>query len=105
MNGSGAEGVRGYVRDLAFTEGECDATTGHIPMRLASGGPSEWPRLMQGGAPRSALLESFRRTPHAVLFATASFWQGVDVPGNAVSCVVIGKVPLATLTLLQGMGG
>ena len=51
---------------------------------------------MQGGAPRSALLESFRRTPHAVLFATASFWQGVDVPGNAVSCVVIGKLPFAS---------
>lgn len=95
---------------------------------------AEWPLLMQGEAPRSALLDMFRRTPHAVLFATASFWQGVDVPGDALTCVVIDKlpfaspgdpitaarldaikasggspfddyqVPLATLTLLQGMG-
>ncbi len=38
--------------------------------------------LMQGSGPRSALLEEFRSTPNAVLFATSSFWQGVDVPGS-----------------------
>ena len=93
-----------------------------------------FPILAQGSAPHSALLQQFRTTPHAVLFATSSFWQGVDVMGEALSCVIIDKlpfaspgdpitaarieavanrggqpfgdyqVPLAILTLLQGLG-
>jgi ATP-dependent DNA helicase DinG len=93
-----------------------------------------YPVLVQGSAPRSALLEQFRTTPNAVLLATSSFWQGVDVMGDALSCVIIDKlpfaspgdpitaarieaiadrggqpfgeyqVPLAILTLLQGLG-
>jgi ATP-dependent DNA helicase DinG len=93
-----------------------------------------FPVLTQGSAPRSALLQQFRTTPNAVLFATSSFWQGVDVMGEALSCVIIDKlpfaspgdpitaarieavanrggqpfgdyqVPLAILTLLQGLG-
>jgi len=55
----------------------------------------EYPTLLQGTAPRSALLEGFRSTPGAVLFATASFWQGVDVPGQQLSCVIIDKLPFA----------
>jgi ATP-dependent DNA helicase DinG len=55
----------------------------------------EYPTLMQGTGPRSALLEEFRNTPHCVLFATASFWQGVDVPGEQLSCVIIDKLPFA----------
>ncbi|HTS77038.1 MAG TPA: helicase C-terminal domain-containing protein [Bryobacteraceae bacterium] len=51
--------------------------------------------LLQGTGPRSALLEEFRATPNAVLFATASFWQGVDVPGDQLSCVIIDKLPFA----------
>ena len=51
--------------------------------------------LMQGSGPRSALLEEFRSTPNAVLFATSSFWQGVDVPGDQLSCVIIDKLPFA----------
>jgi ATP-dependent DNA helicase DinG len=51
--------------------------------------------LLQGTGPRSALLEEFRSTPNAVLFATASFWQGVDVPGDQLSCVIIDKLPFA----------
>jgi len=51
--------------------------------------------LLQGTAPRSALLEEFRSTPNAVLFATSSFWQGVDVPGEQLSCVIIDKLPFA----------
>ena len=51
--------------------------------------------LMQGTGPRSALLEEFRSTPNAVLFATSSFWQGVDVPGEQLSCVIIDKLPFA----------
>ena len=55
----------------------------------------EYPSLLQGTGPRTALLEEFRRTPHAVLFATSSFWQGVDVPGEQLSCVIIDKLPFA----------
>jgi ATP-dependent DNA helicase DinG len=51
--------------------------------------------LMQGTAPRNALLDEFRSTPHSVLFATSSFWQGVDVPGEQLSCVIIDKLPFA----------
>jgi len=93
-----------------------------------------YPVLVQGTAPRSALVLDFRHTPGAVLLATSSFWQGVDVVGEALSCVIIDKlpfaspadpvtaarieaiagrggspfdeyqVPLAILTLLQGLG-
>jgi ATP-dependent DNA helicase DinG len=55
----------------------------------------EFPTLLQGTAPRSALLEEFRSTPNCVLFATVSFWQGVDVPGDQLSCVIIDKLPFA----------
>jgi ATP-dependent DNA helicase DinG len=55
----------------------------------------EYPTLMQGSGPRSALLDEFRRTPNCVLFATSSFWQGVDVPGEQLSCVIIDKLPFA----------
>lgn len=54
-----------------------------------------FPLLLQGTAPRSALLERFRNTPGAVLFATASFWQGVDVPGEQLSCVIVDRLPFA----------
>ena len=55
----------------------------------------EYPVLLQGTGPRTALLEEFRETPHSVLFATSSFWQGVDVPGESLSCVIIDKLPFA----------
>ncbi|HKV27387.1 MAG TPA: helicase C-terminal domain-containing protein [Candidatus Acidoferrales bacterium] len=54
-----------------------------------------FPLLLQGTAPRSALLDRFRATPGAVLLATASFWQGVDVPGSQLSCVIIDRLPFA----------
>jgi ATP-dependent DNA helicase DinG len=44
---------------------------------------------------KAGLLEQFRRTPGAVLFATSSFWQGVDVRGEQLSCVIIDKLPFA----------
>ena len=55
----------------------------------------EYPTLLQGTGPRSALLEEFRTTPNCVLFATSSFWQGVDVQGEQLSCVIIDKLPFA----------
>ncbi len=55
----------------------------------------KFPLLLQGTAPRSILLDRFRSTPNAVLFATSSFWQGVDVPGAQLSCVIIDKLPFA----------
>lgn len=58
-------------------------------------GELEYPMLIQGSAPRSALLEEFRSTPNAILFATSSFWQGVDVQGEQLSCVIIDRLPFA----------
>jgi ATP-dependent DNA helicase DinG len=55
----------------------------------------EYPLLMQGEAPRTALIEQFRATPGAVLFGTSSFWQGVDVQGEQLSCVIIDRLPFA----------
>lgn len=55
----------------------------------------EYPMLKQGDAPKSALLEEFRLTPNAVLFGTSSFWQGVDVQGEQLSCVIIDRLPFA----------
>ena len=59
-------------------------------------GRVEFPLLMQGEAPKAQLLDTFRRTRHAVLLATASFWQGVDVAGEQLSCVIVDKLPFAS---------
>ena len=56
----------------------------------------EYPMLVQGTAPRSQLLKQFREIPNSVLFATSSFWQGVDVVGEALSCVIVDKLPFAS---------
>ena len=72
--------------------------TSHQQMRMVYDRVSlavEWPTLLQGTGPRSALLAEFRETPHSVLFATSAFWQGVDVPGDQLSCVIIDKLPFA----------
>ena len=123
---------------LAVTEGRAFvlftsyANLRAVHARLAATLP--YPLLVQGAAPRTTLLREFRNTPHSVLLATSSFWQGVDVAGDTLSCVVIDKlpfsspgdpitaarmeaiearggnpfaeyqVPLAILTLLQGLG-
>ena len=55
-----------------------------------------YPILVQGEAPRSLLIEQFRETPNAVLLGTSSFWQGVDVVGEALSCVIVDKLPFAS---------
>lgn len=72
--------------------------TSHQQMRMIYDRVSlaiEFPTLLQGTGPRNALLEEFRSTPHSVLFATSSFWQGVDVQGEQLSCVIIDKLPFA----------
>ncbi len=55
----------------------------------------DFPLLLQGTASKKALLEEFRATPNAVLFGTSSFWQGVDVQGEALSCVIVDRLPFA----------
>ncbi|MBI4853075.1 MAG: ATP-dependent DNA helicase [Acidobacteria bacterium] len=54
-----------------------------------------FPTLIQGQSSKAALLERFCKTPNSVLFAVSSFWQGVDVQGEALSCVIIDKLPFA----------
>ena len=54
-----------------------------------------YPCLVQGSMSKAGLLDRFRKTPNAVLFATSSFWQGVDVRGEQLSCVIIDKLPFA----------
>ncbi len=54
-----------------------------------------FPCFVQGSMAKAGLLDQFRKTPNAVLFATSSFWQGVDVRGDQLSCVIIDKLPFA----------
>ncbi len=81
------------TRGRAFVLFTSYAQMNEIYQRLL--GELEFPMLLQGDAPKSALLEEFRLTPHAVLFATSSFWQGVDVQGEQLSCVIIDRLPFA----------
>jgi ATP-dependent DNA helicase DinG len=133
-----ARAAEEIVAILSRTEGRAFVLfTSHAAMREAHArvaGRLPYPLLLQGEAPRTLLLERFRTTPNSVLLATSSFWQGVDVAGEALSCVIIDKlpfaspadpivqarieslmragedafggyqVPLAILTLLQGLG-
>jgi len=57
-----------------------------------------YPAMIQGQGSKTGLLDWFRATQGAVLFATSSFWQGVDVQGEALSCVIISKLPFAVPT-------
>lgn len=91
--------------------------TSHRALRQAAelvGAALDYPILVQGDAPRTELLETFRTTAHAVLLGTSSFWEGVDVRGQALSCVIIDKLPFASpgdpvlkarLTRMEEQGG
>ncbi|MGA2346025.1 MAG: ATP-dependent DNA helicase [Candidatus Sulfotelmatobacter sp.] len=81
------------TRGRAFVLFTSYAQMNDIYQRLL--GEVEFPMLRQGDAPKSVLLEEFRLTPNAVLFATSSFWQGVDVQGEQLSCVIIDRLPFA----------
>ena len=86
--------ILGLSRGRAFVLFTSYANMNAVAERIA--GRIDYPVFMQGEAPKAALLETFRETPHAVLLATASFWQGVDVAGEQLSCVVIDKLPFAS---------
>jgi ATP-dependent DNA helicase DinG len=91
-----AERIRGLLeitRGRAFVLFTSYAQMRDIYQRLL--GEVEFPMLLQGDAPKTALLEEFRLTPNCVLFATSSFWQGVDVQGEQLSCVIIDRLPFA----------
>jgi ATP-dependent DNA helicase DinG len=87
------------VRLLDFSRGRAFVLfTSYQQMRLVYDRVSlmvDWPTLMQGTGPRNALLDEFKATKNCVLFATSSFWQGVDVPGDQLSCVIIDRLPFA----------
>jgi ATP-dependent DNA helicase DinG len=56
----------------------------------------DYPMLVQGTAPRTELVQRFRELGNAVLLGTYSFWEGIDVRGQALSCVIIDKLPFAS---------
>lgn len=92
-----AEEVVGLLelsRGRAFVLFTSYANMNAVAERVA--GRVEFPLFIQGEAPKAQLLETFRQTPGAVLFATSSFWQGVDVVGDQLSCVIIDKLPFAS---------
>lgn len=72
--------------------------TSHRALKIAAELLAEqidYPLLVQGEAPKTELLEKFRTNSHTVLLGTNSFWEGVDVKGQALSCVIIDKLPFA----------
>ena len=83
-----------HSRGRAFVLFTSYANMNAVAERVA--GEVDFPLMIQGEAPKPALLEMFRRTKGAVLFATASFWQGVDVVGDQLSCVIVDKLPFAS---------
>ncbi len=87
-------GLLEHSRGRAFVLFTSYANMNGVAERVA--GEVDFPLMIQGEAPKPALLEMFRRTKGAVLFATASFWQGVDVVGDQLSCVIVDKLPFAS---------
>jgi ATP-dependent DNA helicase DinG len=86
---------------VALTRGRAFCLfTSHRALHGARAGLADlpYPLLVQGTEPRATLIERFRGTPGAVLLGTGSFWEGVDVPGDALSLVVIDKLPFAPHT-------
>jgi len=73
--------------------------TSHRALRMAANylaDHDDFTLLVQGDSPRRELLSVFAKTDHAVLLGTSSFWEGVDIRGDALSCVVIDKLPFAS---------
>ncbi len=95
-----AEAANEIEKILAMTHGRAFVLcTSYRSLRELAGmlvGRVPWPCKTQEELPRARLIEWFKTTPNAVLFATATFWEGVDVPGEALSCVIIDKLPFAS---------
>ena len=87
-------GLLELSRGRAFVLFTSYANMNAVAERIA--GRVDYPLLIQGEAPKAQLLDTFRGTPHAVLLATTSFWQGVDVAGEQLSCVIVDKLPFAS---------
>jgi ATP-dependent DNA helicase DinG len=87
------------VKLLEITEGRafvlCTSNLGMKALYELVSSRTGYPCMVQGSTSKAGLLEWFRGTPNAVLFATSSFWQGVDVRGEQLSCVIIDKLPFA----------
>jgi ATP-dependent DNA helicase DinG len=88
------EAVLGISRGRAFC-----LFTSHRVLRAVAAALTErlpFPLLVQGQAPREVLLRNFQSNTHSVLLGAQSFWEGVDVPGEALSAVIIDKIPFAS---------
>ena len=96
-----AEAAERVLELLAITNGRAFLLfTSHRALREAAARLAKmpYPKLVQGDAPRATLVDRFRATPNSVLLGTGSFWEGVDVPGDALSLVIIDKLPFAPHT-------
>lgn len=74
--------------------------TSHRALQEAAGYLSQqlsYPLLVQGQVPKRLLLEKFNQLDHAILLGTSSFWEGIDVKGSSLSCVIIEKLPFAMM--------
>ena len=101
QDGFTAEAAARVAELLAITSGRAFLLfTSHRALREAAQRLARlpYPRLVQGEAPRASLIDRFRATPGAVLLGTSSFWEGVDVPGDALSLVIIDRLPFAPHT-------
>ena len=92
---------RDRARSCWLTQGRAFVLfTSYRSLREIVGGGSmgrlPFPCKTQEDLPRARLMEWFKNTPNAVLFATATFWEGVDIPGEALYCVIIDKLPFAS---------
>jgi ATP-dependent DNA helicase DinG len=85
------------VRILKATQGRAFILfTAYAAMQRVSGAvipQIPFPCKVQGDLPKNRLIEWFKETPNSVLFATATFWEGIDIPGEALSCVIIDRLP------------
>ncbi|MEP6925646.1 MAG: helicase C-terminal domain-containing protein [Pyrinomonadaceae bacterium] len=84
--------TKGRAFVLATSNASMKALYDRVAPRL------DYPCFVQGTMSKAGLLDKFRKTSNAVLFATSSFWQGVDVRGEQLSCVIIDKLPFAVPT-------
>ena len=84
--------TNGHAFVLCTSNSSMNALYELVSMRV------DFPCFVQGSMSKAGILDSFRNTRNAVLFATSSFWQGVDVRGEQLSCVIIDKLPFAVPT-------